>query len=203
MKKLIALLLITIPLISFGVETSFNLAPEVHNNTDFDFIPHHGGGRFGTYLTMDVNFEPMKNLFEQLSSVNPNRLKTRGEAHITVLTPIEYFDVLKEKVSMTEIDQIALDYNIQASEFEIVCLGRGTAQLGNNEEETFYVVVNSEDLINIRRVIQELFVSRGGDADAFNPESYYPHITLGFSKRDLHESDGVIKNSQSCYADLY
>ena len=64
--------------------------------------------------------------------------------------------------------------------------------MGQNEF-TYFVVVQSEDLISIRKKIQDSFVGKGGDKNDFNPLNYFPHITLGFTKRDLHESDGVIK----------
>lgn len=204
MKKPIILLLAAFSIICFGTNYQFYLSSKIHNNSQFEFIPHNSKGRFGTYLAMNINYKPMKNLFYQLTNSNniSNKLKTRGEAHITVVTPVEYYSVLKNKISIENINKIALNYNIQSSNFEVVCLGRGAIQRNNRMEETFYVVVNSEDLLNIRRKIQMLYLEKGGNADKFNPEHYYPHITLGFSSRDLHESDGITKNSKSCYANL-
>lgn len=63
--------------------------------------------------------------------------------------------------------------------------------------------VNSPDLVAIRKEIQELYVSRGGDGRLFEANHYYPHITVGFSKQDLHEADGVIKDKNSCIAPVY
>jgi len=31
---------------------------------------------------------------------------------------------------------------------------------------------------------------------------YYPHITLGFTERDLHLQDGAVKDARSCHPDL-
>lgn len=87
---------------------------------------------------------------------------------------------------------------IQYSKFEIACLGVGKAKIGNSEEKTFYAVVESQDLITFRQEIQKLVVSRGGTETDFNPHNFYPHITVGFTSRDLHESDGVIKNKSTC-----
>lgn len=202
MKKLLATLLIALPLLSFGANMVHRLPKDVHHNAQFDFIPHHGEGPFGTYLTMEINYKPMKYLFDQVNRVHPRNLKNRGEAHITVITPVEYNKVLRPFVSMKEIDQIAQMMYIQQSQFQVVCLGRGVANLNGKREETFYVVVKSEDLLDIRRQVRDLFVARGGDARAFNPEHFFPHITLGFTARDLHESNGVIKNSRSCVARL-
>jgi len=121
-------------------------------------------------------------------------LKNRGEAHITVITPIEYYDVLKSKISMEEINTIALQASIQDSEFKIEYIGEGK----KDKDSTFYLVVSSPQLVAIRKLIQEQFESRGGEKNTFKAEHFYPHITLGFTTRDLHESDGVIKDSRSC-----
>lgn len=33
----------------------------------------------------------------------------------------------------------------------------------------------------------------------FRAERFFPNITVGFNKRDLHESDGVIKDKTTCF----
>lgn len=174
----------------------------VQQNADLKFISHQGDGRFGTYLTMEVQYEPVKNLFEQIQTQKKLKLKNRGEAHITVVTPIEYYDVLKTHLSMNEIDQLAQTLNIQAARFEIKCLGRGQVKVGEKTDQTFYIVVNSAKLLEIRKEIQKLFEQKGGVVNSFKAEQYYPHITVGFTTRDLHESDGVIKNESSCVSDI-
>ncbi|NQZ12586.1 MAG: hypothetical protein HRT35_36000, partial [Algicola sp.] len=80
MKKLIMGLLALVPLLCAGAQGTYYLPSQVHNNQAQQFIPHHGEGRFGQYLTMVVNYGPVKTLFEQL----PGSLKNRGEAHVTV-----------------------------------------------------------------------------------------------------------------------
>lgn len=166
------------------------LDSSVFENGNRAFVPHHGEGRFGSYLIQDVNYQPVANLRESLGK----NLKHRGEAHITVVTPIEYFDVLKSKVSIKEIDTIALKEGIQESEFKVECLGRGK----KDKDETYFIVVSAPKLIEIRQKIQELFESRGGAKNSFKANHFYPHITVGFSSRDLHESDGVYKDKHSC-----
>lgn len=99
---------------------------------------------------------------------------------------------------MSEVNSVAEKMNLQASKFKVFCLGQGNAVLENKTESTFFLVVQSEDLIKIRSAIQKLFVKRGGSAKEFDPYHYYPHITLGFTKVDLHEHQGVIKSSKSC-----
>lgn len=192
-------------LVSFQVlagPSQFKLSKKVFDNSNLDFIPHQGGGPFDSYLTMEIQFEPMAELFKQLLIQKRMPLTNRGEAHITVVTPIEYNEVLKTKLSMKEIDNLAKEANIQSSKFETVCLGKGSLEIEKKLEQTFYVVVRSQALLKIREAIQKLFIKKGGDGNLFKPSQYYPHITLGFTKRDLHESDGVTKDERSCFGDL-
>ncbi|OGT48298.1 MAG: hypothetical protein A3E82_05775 [Gammaproteobacteria bacterium RIFCSPHIGHO2_12_FULL_38_11] len=49
-------------------------------------------------------------------------------------------------------------------------------------------------MLNIRRQIYQEYLANGGTRQAWDPDHYYPHITVGYSLRDLHESDGVIKD---------
>jgi len=53
-----------------------------------------------------------------------------------------------------------------------------------------------------RKEVQNLFISKGGEPVKFLPAKYFPHITLGFTKRDLHESDDVKKDRNSCVFDI-
>ncbi len=166
------------------------------------FIPHESGGSLGSYISISIGFPPVKELFVSLQDREEMKLKNRGEAHITVITPIEFSQVLKEKISIKELNQLVLKENLQASKFEVICLGMGKKIINFKEERTFYLVVTSEDLLEYRRRVEKLFIQRGGRKGKFDAEHFYPHITVGFSKRDLHEQDGVIKGMNSCYAGL-
>ncbi len=195
MKLLVTLAL----LISSFAQANYRLSNEIHKGNSVEFIKHEGTGQWDNYLAMNLPFEPMEKLFVQLQSKNDTQLTNRGEAHITVITPIEYWDVLRPQgISMSEITELGTNANIQNAKFDIVCLGQGSALVKDITEYTYYVVVESDDLIQIRKKIQEIFVSKGGDVSAFNPLNFYPHITLGYTKEDLHESNGVIKDSKSC-----
>lgn len=180
----------------------FYISEQVHKNSKIDFISHQGSGPFDTYLTMEVNFEPVADLFKQLLIAKRVPLTNRGEAHITVITPVEFTEILKSKISMNEIDELAKKHKIQNSKFEVVCVGRGALDINNKEEYAFYVVVRSPDLLKIREEIHKLFVAKGGEKEFFKPQYFYPHITLGYTLRDLHINDGVIKDESSCFGDL-
>lgn len=177
---------------------AFELSRGVFDNGRLSFIKHEGTGAFDSYLSMEINYAPVKALFEEIVKYERRPLKTRGEAHITVVTPVEYFEVLKKKVSIQEINDIALKSQIQNSRFSVLCLGKGSLK----NEEAFFIVVKSEDLVGIRNKIQRLFEARGGRVGAFKAEHFFSHITIGFTSRDLHEADGVIKDERSCVADI-
>lgn len=187
---------------SLFAESNLTLSRHVLDNTQIPFVSHSGPGAFDSYLTMNITFEPIKDLLDQFSATYERPLISRGEAHITVVTPPEFLILKKMGISISDIDGIARQRNIQSSRFEPICIGKGSAQIKRTVEETFYVVVKAEDLLAIRRDIFDLFQANGGTKDQFNPDSYFPHITLGFTARDLHESDGVIKDVKSCVKGL-
>lgn len=170
------------------------------------FVSHETPGQWSSYLAMNIKFEPVKTLFNSLDerlSGTLNKQNARTEAHITVITPVEFHNVLRDKVSISEVHKIAQAMQIQNSEFEIVCLGRGEAMVDQQLEQTYYLVVNSPRLLQIREAVFNLYKSRGGKPNLFDPELFYPHITIGYTKDDLHlGSHGVIKGKNSCFADI-
>lgn len=174
----------------------------VFDNQARAFVSHRGEGKYSSYLMQDINYLPVQQLFEQLEVRLQRSLKSRGEAHITTITPVEYFQVLKPYLSIAQVEAIALKANIQAADFTVVCVGRGEVKTAQRVMHTYYVVVESEALLRIRRQIFQAFVDNGGDKKAFDPDKFYPHITLGFTDRDLHLSDGVVKDKTSCHYPL-
>lgn len=183
-------------LCGFARADFFTISQDVLKNSTIPFLPHN------SYLIMNVNYSPVKKLVEQINNLRSSPLKDRGESHITVITPVEFQNILNKKLSIAEINALAKELNIQNSKFEMTCVGKGSVEMRGKEESTFYIVVKSPALISIRRKIQEAFLKKGGPQNAFVPENYFPHITLGFTKRDLHESDGIVKNEKTCFADI-
>jgi hypothetical protein len=88
--------------------------------------------------------------------------------------------------------------NLQGSHFRPLCVGKGSAKIKDQEHSTYFVVVDSENLFKIRKAVQDLYVSHGGKATDFNPDLFYPHVTLGYTERDLHYEDGVMKDATAC-----
>jgi 2'-5' RNA ligase len=146
------------------------------------------------HLVMNLNLKAVSSLIEKIERSEGLELKSRNEVHVTALTPIEYGKV-QSHISIGQINQIAKNLRIQNSKIELRCLGVGRkAQM-----KTFYIVLASDSLLKIRKEIHAQFVRQGGEPNDFEPTRFYPHITLAFSHRDLHESDAVVKDEKSCF----
>lgn len=197
--------LIFFALSPLGAE-SFSLSQKIYESKNLPFQSHMGKEKYSNYVVVDIPFVPISELYRELESFLQVDLKNRGEAHITVITPLEYEDILKDKISVQELHQLAKEHSIQKSSFSVICLGKGTLKGVNPKSKphksTYYLVVESEDLLRFRRKVESLFVKRGGEEGAFDAEHFFAHITLGFTHRDLHENEGIIKDKHSCYADL-
>ena len=200
MKTIIHFLILACPIIFLFPASgeTLKLSKEIFNNSDITFRPHVGAGAFDSYLTMEINYGPIPALFKQLVSAEKLSLKTRGEAHITVITPPEFSKILKRKITMDEINELAQSLEIQKSLIEINCLGKGQTTIQGHKEATYYLVAKSDQLVKIRQAIEDLYIQKGGDPKLFEATHFYPHMTLGFTSRDLHEEDGVIKDIKSC-----
>ena len=154
-----------------------------------------------SHLAMNLHYPPVQKVKEQVDANLPIPLKTRGEAHITVITPPEY-EKLKTFLSMERINAIAVQHNIQQFAFKPFCLGRGRLQIDGHEESTYFMVVDSTDLSTLRKHIKEAFILAGGSPKDFDENLFFPHVTVGFTKRDLHFEDGILKNKNSCWQNL-
>ncbi|UOF01970.1 2'-5' RNA ligase family protein [Bdellovibrio reynosensis] len=153
-------------------------------------------GKEKSYLSLDLAYAPFEKIRKDLEAQDQLQLQHRGEAHITVITPPE-FKILQKKVSMKEIETLAAEMGLQKSAPQLLCVGKSSLQISGKMESTYYVVVESERLYQIRKAVGLLYHKKGGK-EIFDAENYHPHVTLGFTKRDLHIEDGVKKNASSC-----
>jgi hypothetical protein len=189
----------TIPLVH---AQNLSLSRKVFDTQFESFSSHQGEGQFDSYLAMNIPFGPVNKFFKQIVNRSRTPLMSRGEAHITVIGPLEYSNELSGYISMNEIDLIAKDYKIQESSFSIICLGSAQKFINGDFTQTYYLVVDSPALLKLRQNILKHIVSRGGSPTLFVPENYYPHITVGFIRSDLHDSDGVYKDISTCESDI-
>ena len=153
------------------------------------------------WLAMNLDFAPFDQLRKDLELVHGTPLKSRGESHLTVITPPE-FDILSSVVPIDEINSVAALMNIQQTPFKMVCLARAVNPQ-DPKMTTYFVIVDAPGLFEIRREIFRRYAAAGGkDPDQFGNINYYPHITIAFNDRDVYESDGVIKDRRHCVMDL-
>ncbi len=198
-KKITIMLLLLISMTGYATE-QIPLSNSIYINDTLSFESHQGSGHFDTALAMNIQYAPVKSVRDLLSAYlnYPLRFFTGwnkdGEAHITVITPPEYSDILKNFVSIERIEEIALQNYIQSSDLTVLGLGRGVVNINDKPEETYFIIMKSNNLMKIRQQIYEEFVQNGGDNNAWDPNHFHPHITVGYSLRDLHEADGVIKD---------
>lgn len=169
------------------------LRREISGSYEQPFVEHPGGTGAETYLAVNMDYKWITSLRNQIQRRTQEKLKDRGEAHITVINPLEY-EVIKDKMDITEINQMARDMGIQRSKFTIAGIGRGQANLSDKSAVTYFLILESDELRRFREVIGQRYLKRGGDPKLFRFDHYYPHITIGFTERDLHEQDGVIKD---------
>lgn len=177
--------------------TSIFIDDMIWESSKLSFIPHIGPGSFDSYITMDIPHPPVLSTCKAIEKAIGRKLTNRGEAHITVITPPEFDRTLKSALTMEEINAIAKEQRIQESSFDILCIGSGNRVIDGVNEETFFFVVQSPDLLKIREKIERAFEAAGGTKGSFKAKSFFPHITIGFTKRDLHLSDQVIKDDTS------
>lgn len=163
--------------------------------TPVTFIEHTGPG---AYLAYNVHYPPVEKIRQELEDKTKTKLQNTGEAHITVVSPVEYEKVLRNRLSIEKLNELARTARIQQFSFEILCVGEGRAAVQDGPGETYFLVVRAPRISAFREEIREAYVQAGGSHDDFRPEDYRPHITLGYTKRDLHKEDGVLKDETSC-----
>ncbi len=184
-----------------GEPLIFKLKVSEISGKNENFISHQGVKKFESYISLSLNYKPYEALFAELQKpFGP--LKSRSEAHITVITPPEFDEVLSPYLTIDEIELLAKSSHLQQSRLSPVCIGRAQANLSDITQSTYFIVIESTDIITFRRLVFKEFVAKGGSASKFDPENFYPHITIGFSLRDLHESDGVKKGKNACISKL-
>lgn len=146
------------------------------------------------YISYDLEFKPFEEMRLQLEKTLGSPLKNRGEAHITVITPPEYAK-LSEKMKPEQIHALANETLVKTPKYEIICVGSGSLTIKDQVEKTYYVVVHANQLLEIRKKLAE---ASGLTKTQFDPALYFPHVTLGFTSRDLHYEEGIVKDKNSC-----
>lgn len=151
----------------------------------------------GTWVGLPLKEAPYAELRQQITA-HPfwgvSSLKDRGEAHITLVTPPEY-RALQDEVGEKRLRLTLEKLPWSEAHWEPICVGEAHLQSG---QRSFFVVIKSEDLLQMRRNLWDQL----GRPAGFDPTLFEPHITLGFTERDLHRADGIRKDQSSCKAKL-
>lgn len=151
-----------------------------------EFVPHKD------WVGLQLPYPEFEKLRKSLELDLGAELKNRGEAHITVITPPEFY---KWKASSKSLEMKDLEKEVkaelQAAKWKAVCVGSGQ----KDQMKTYFVVIDSPELFGLRQKLAKL--------GALDADHFYPHVTLGFTERDLHEQDGVIKNEKACAYSLH
>jgi len=149
------------------------------------------------YVEMKVPYEPIAQLKKEIEAREGMTLQSRGEAHITVDSPPE-MTALRTRLSLEQINGIVEKSRIQSITIQLQCLGRQHMKQGDRRLATYYLVVEAPGLLLVREKLRQQLIAAGGEKQVFHVERFQPHITVGFTERDLHLEDGVIKDSRSC-----
>ncbi|KAI8872658.1 hypothetical protein GQ42DRAFT_161102, partial [Ramicandelaber brevisporus] len=168
---------------------------EWHNNTN--------------WLGQIVDFKLIKPLFDKLNaSSKAYPLMSRGESHVTVLTPPEFNQLATVNVTIADVNAAAKKFEIQKSPIRPVCLGRERVNTTAGFKEVFQVIVEKpRNHLAIRRELFAKYRKNGGEGSLFDPESYWPHITVGFNVSDVFLADsptgsGLYKGYSACWAKI-
>lgn len=162
------------------------------------------------YVTYDLSHAPFEKLRIELESHLGLKLKHRGEAHITIVTPPE-FEVLSKFMKPEDIRRLTRETFFKSAvsqgadvKIESVCIGQGTLRPSRVAspaadpgaavaEQTWFVVVKFPLAVRARETL-----AHAAPGSKFHPRDFHPHVTLGFLNRDLHSQDGVVKDLSSC-----
>ncbi|KAJ2998617.1 hypothetical protein HDV02_004247 [Globomyces sp. JEL0801] len=163
-----------------------------NSNLNIPFTSHVG------YSTVDLGNDINQTRID-LNQIAGLNLTDRGEAHITCITPPEFKILQLIGINQVELDQLAIDHQIQKTRIQPICLGRNRA---NGKIVYNIVIEKSIEIMNYRRSLAKLYIQKGGNGEYFDPEYFYPHITLGFVGGDVFDSNGVYKGINSCFRNI-
>ena len=156
-------------------------------------------------LIRNVDYKAVNILIPQIEKYIGKKLVDRGESHISVITPPEGKgwsfsnpEGINALISQEELHRKYFS-NLQKTEFKIHCLGDRISDSGNH---VFFLVVDSPELFKVREEISAELKRRSkfaGTKVEFDPQNYYPHITVGYIGGDVHN---VSKGKETCIKDI-
>lgn len=200
MKKRSLSFLIFIFLTSFAhaesVTPSMDLSKEIEAVDKRPYFLSHPD-----WLAVPLPFTPIDQLRQKLEAHLKVKLQHRGEAHVTIITPPEW-SILSQVLNMDELEKLVLKEKLMKSKLKVKCLKKVTATLKGRQEDSWFVAIDSPGMKDFRQEAWRLYVARGGSGDDFKWQRWAPHITVGFTARDLHDEDQVNKEKVDCAMDI-
>ncbi|KAJ1981803.1 hypothetical protein H4R35_000569 [Dimargaris xerosporica] len=191
---------------SSPVKDAIAVPRRLFHTAPIPFAPHAGPGPFDTWLQQTLNYMHLAIVRAAVTHQhNDTRhpLQDRGEAHVTLITPPEFSQILAPAgVTHADLVRIAQQHRVQRIAFRPICIGRqqipDPLEPGVNQV-VYNLIVASPEWLQLRWAVWDHFVALGGEPSHWDPQYYYPHITIGFTHRDLFDQDGVHKGSNSCW----
>ena len=165
---------------------------------DWNFLLSDTPGAFsasakhqGHYWSFPLPHSPFKAWLSPVEKKWNLKLNSRGETHLTLISPPEW-EILRLHMSVKQVAEAfkSLDPRV----WRIRCLARYQK---DPALQTIYWVLEAPDVLQARNQIAKSLPPQV--ATTFRTQ-YFPHITLGFTLRDLHLQDGAIKDTRHCQA---
>jgi 2'-5' RNA ligase len=189
------LLLLMILGLSFNLAQAMSVKTLTLSRKVFQRVPFSSQYSEEGALIRNVYYPAVNDLIPQLNKLYQLDLEDRKEAHITVVTPPEYQKRLKDLFTVNDILS-RYQNGMQGIPFEVVCVGSRKSSTSSNR--VFYLVVKSPKLLNLRFDLAKVAGDRAleqGRPMIFQPEVFWPHITIGYEKGDVFEFS---KGPESC-----
>ncbi|KAG0246507.1 hypothetical protein BG011_002410 [Mortierella polycephala] len=175
---------------------------KVLNTAKAPFVTNNGTELLTNWVGLNVDFQYVKPVFDFVNatqSIANGSLISYGEAHVTVILPPEYDNILHPaSVTIDELNALATHKNrLQSAKFGLECLGRVQA-VSTPDNAVQIILKDYDDIIAYREDVFKLYVKKGGNPALFDPWNFTPHITLGFRHRDIFVEDGIYKGKNAC-----
>lgn len=193
------------------MSSKYEIILDSNIKTAVPFISRYfGEGDWNSALAMNISYKPIKDVRSEIEKLIYGGQALRfltdwepnGEAHITTITPVEYQQCMWSRsrglnvLDIETINTLARKMNIQSSDLSIEGLGVARKKFENRDstvDQTHFLIVRSQRLQEIRNEIYRRYLANGGVKDCWSPEIFFPHITIGYTYKDIHFPD-VQKN---------
>lgn len=206
LSRLLLILFLNSPL-AFSQNDTEAITIEISNDV-YTQVPFSSQFSGQGALIKNIDFKSVNSLTSQVEQkfkhlLYGKNLKSRGESHITIITPpegksgfIPGSTGIDHAISTNKLISMYKS-QINDADFKIECLGM---QKNTKGKIVFYLVIASKDIVDIRKNIEKKVLAKGIRPTHFKAlQGYYPHITIGYIGGDIH---GVIKDKSTCIADI-